>query len=89
MMLLTALGYTTAFVLLTIVTVFMAAKIESKITFKEILDGFKRRWEANSWPLSFIFFFVKTEMVSSLFRKEKRDYEVARKNFAIRWSEFK
>ena len=55
MMLLTALGYAIAFVLLTIVTVFMSAKIESKITFKEILDGFKRRWEANSWPLSFIF----------------------------------
>ena len=53
MMLLTALGYAIAFVLLTIVTVFMVAKIESKITFKEILDGFKRRWEANSWPLSF------------------------------------
>ena len=45
MMLLTALGYAIAFVLLTIVTVFMSAKIESKITFKEILDGFKRRWE--------------------------------------------
>ena len=60
MMLLTALGYTIAFVLLTIVTVFMSAKIESKITFKEILDGFKRRWEANSWPLSFILFFSKT-----------------------------
>ena len=56
MMLLTALGYAIAFVLLTIVTVFMSAKIESKITFKEILDGFKRRWEANSWPLSFLFF---------------------------------
>ena len=56
MMILTALGYAVAFVLLTIVTVFMSAKIESKITFKEILDGFKRRWEANSWPLSFIFF---------------------------------
>ena len=53
MMLLTALGYAIAFVLLTIVTVFMSAKIESKITFKEILDGFKRIWEANSWPLSF------------------------------------
>ena len=53
MMLLTALGYAIAFVLLTIVTVFMSAKIESKITFKEILDGFKRRWEANSWPLFF------------------------------------
>ena len=45
MMLLTALGYAIAFVLLTIVTVFMSAKIESKITFKEILDGFKRRWD--------------------------------------------
>ena len=43
MMLLTALGYAIAFVLLTIVTVFMVAKIESKITFKEILNGFKRR----------------------------------------------
>ena len=43
MMLLTELGYAIAFVLLTIVTVFMVAKIESKITFKEILDGFKRR----------------------------------------------
>ena len=43
MMLLTALGYTIAFILLTIITVFMVAKIESKITFKEILDGFKRR----------------------------------------------
>ena len=54
MMLLTALGYAIAFVLLTIVTVFMVAKIESKITFKEILDGFKRRWEA-IMPLSFYF----------------------------------
>ena len=43
MMLLTALGYTIAFILLTTVTVFMSAKIESKITLKEILDGFKRR----------------------------------------------
>ena len=59
MMLLTALGYAIAFVLLTIVTVFMVAKIESKITFKEILDGFKRRWEANSWPLSLFIFYVK------------------------------
>ena len=45
MMLLTALGYAIAFVLLTIVTVFMAAKIESKITKKEILYGIKRRWD--------------------------------------------
>ena len=58
MMLLTALGYTIAFVLLTIVTVFMVAKIESKITFKEILDGFKRRWEA--FIASFFLFFRKT-----------------------------
>ena len=43
MMLLTALGYAIAFVLLTSVAVFMSAKIESKITFKEMLDGFKRR----------------------------------------------
>ena len=56
MMLLTALGYAIAFVLLTIVTVFMSAKIESKITFKEILYGFKRRWEANSLPLSLFIF---------------------------------
>ena len=55
MMLLTALGYAIAFVLLTIVTVFMSAKIESKITFKEILDGFKRRWEAFIASFSFIF----------------------------------
>ena len=44
MMLLTALGYAIAFVLLTSVAVFMSAKIKSKITFKEMLDGFKRRW---------------------------------------------
>ena len=56
MMLLTALGYAIAFVLLTIVTVFMVAKIESKITFKEILDGFKRRWEA--FIASFSFFYI-------------------------------
>ena len=43
MMILTALGYAMVFTLLTIVTVFMIAKIESKITFKEIIDGFKRR----------------------------------------------
>ena len=55
MMILTALGYAIAFVLLTIVTVFMAAKIESKITFKEILDGFKRRWDLIQGSLSFIF----------------------------------
>ena len=59
MMLLTALGYTIAFVLLTTVTVFMSAKIESKITFKEILDGFKRRWEAFIASFSF-YFFLKT-----------------------------
>ena len=57
MMLLTALGYTIAFILLTTVTVFMSAKIESKITFKEILDGFKRRWEA--FIASFFYFSVK------------------------------
>ena len=55
MMLLMALGYAIAFVLLTIVTVFMVAKIESKITFKEILDGFKRRWEAFIASFSFYF----------------------------------
>ena len=55
MMLLTALGYAIAFVLLTIVTVFMSAKIESKITFKEILDGFKRRWDLIQGSLSFYF----------------------------------
>ena len=54
MMLLTALDYTIAFVLLTTVTVFMSAKIESKITFKEILDGFKRRWDLIQGSLSFI-----------------------------------
>ena len=58
MMLLTALGYTIAFILLTTVTVFMSAKIESEITFKEILDGFKRRWEA--FIASFSFYFRKT-----------------------------
>ena len=42
-MILTGLGYTMVFVLLSIVTVFISAKIESKITFKEIIDGFKRR----------------------------------------------
>ena len=59
MMLLTALGYAIAFVLLTIVTVFMSAKIESKITFKEILDGFKKK----IWDLIqglFLFIFHKT-----------------------------
>ena len=43
MMILTALGYAMVFVLLAMVTVFILAKIESKITFKEIIDGFKRR----------------------------------------------
>ena len=43
MMILTALGYAMVFVLLVMVTVFISAKIESKITFKEIIDGFKRR----------------------------------------------
>ena len=43
MMILTGLGYTMAFILLSIVTVFISAKIESKITFKEIIDGFKRK----------------------------------------------
>ena len=42
-MTLEALGYTMIFVLLIAVTVFISAKIESKITFKEIIDGFKRR----------------------------------------------
>ena len=63
MMLLTALGYAIAFVLLTIVTVFMVAKIESKITFKEILDGFKRRWEAFIASFSF-YFFSKTLLIN-------------------------
>ena len=43
MMVLTALGYAMVFVLLAIVAVFVSAKIESKITFKEIIDGFKIR----------------------------------------------
>ena len=43
MMILTVLGYAMIFVLLVMVTVFISAKIESKITFKEIIDGFKRR----------------------------------------------
>ena len=43
MMILTGLGYTMAFILLSIVTVFISAKIESKIIFKEIIDGFKRK----------------------------------------------
>ena len=43
MMILTALGYAMVFILLAMVTVFISAKIESKITFKEIIDGFKRR----------------------------------------------
>ena len=72
MMLLTALGYTIAFVLLTTVTVFMSAKIESKITFKEILDGFKRRWEANSWPLSFLFF-LKTLSINKKWFNIKKE----------------
>ena len=56
MMILTALGYAMVFVLLVMVTVFISAKIESKITFKEIIDGFKRRWESPLWALfSFIF----------------------------------
>ena len=55
MMLLTALGYAIVFVLLTIVAVFMVAKIESKIAFKEIIDGFKRRWEAFIASFFFIF----------------------------------
>ena len=59
MMILTALGYTMVFILLTIITVFTLAKIESKITFKEILDGFKRRWEAFIASFSF-YFFLKT-----------------------------
>ena len=42
-MMLEALGYATVFVLLAMVTVFISAKIKSKITFKEIIDGFKRR----------------------------------------------
>ena len=59
MMLLTALGYAIAFVLLTSVAVFMSAKIESKITFKEILDGFKRRWGLIH-GLFLLYFFRKT-----------------------------
>lgn len=42
-MMLEALGYATVFALLAMVTAFISAKIESKITFKEIIDGFKRR----------------------------------------------
>ena len=43
MMILTALGYAMVFVLLVTVVVFISAKIESKITFKEIIYGFKIR----------------------------------------------
>lgn len=43
MMILTGLGCTMIFILLASVMVFISAKIESKITFKEIIDGFKRR----------------------------------------------
>ena len=43
MFMLTALGYAMVFVLLATVTVFISAKLESKITFKEIINGFKRR----------------------------------------------
>ena len=42
-MMLMALGYAMVFALLIMVTAFMIAKIESKISFKEIIDGFKRR----------------------------------------------
>ena len=65
MMLLTALGYAIAFVLLTIATVFMSAKIESKITFKEILDGFKRRWEAFIASFSFYFFLKYVPLIKN------------------------
>ena len=58
MMILTALGYAMVFVLLIMVTVFISAKIESKITFKEIIDGFKRRWERSLWLLFFFFLFL-------------------------------
>ena len=65
MTLLTALGYAIAFVLLTIVTVFMVAKIESKITFKEILDGFKRRWEAINASFSFYFSLKHDQLIKN------------------------
>ena len=65
MMLLTALCYAIAFVLLTIVTVFMSAKIESKITFKEILDGFKRRWDLIQGSLSFYFFVKHDQLIKN------------------------
>ena len=63
MMLLTALGYAIAFVLLTTVTVFISAKIESKITFKEILDGFKRRWDLIQGLFLFLFLFAKNDQL--------------------------
>ena len=66
MMLLTALGYAIAFVLLTIVTVFMVAKIESKITFKEILDGFKRRWDLIQGSLSFYFSLKYDKLIKTI-----------------------
>ena len=71
MMLLTALGYAIAFVLLTTVTVFMSAKIESKITFKEILDGFKRRWEAFIASFSFYFFLKYVPLIKKWFNIKK------------------
>ena len=71
MMLLTALGYTIAFVLLTTVTVFMSAKIESKITFKEILDGFKRRWEAFIASFSFYFSVKHGQLIKKWFNIKK------------------
>lgn len=42
-MMLEALWYAMVFILLVMVVVFISAKMYSKITFKEIIDGFKRR----------------------------------------------
>ena len=42
-MILTALGYAVIFALLIMATAFIIAKITTRISFKEILDGFKRR----------------------------------------------
>ena len=65
MMILTALGYAMVFILLAMVTVFISAKIESKITFKEIIDGFKRRWEAFIASFSFYFFVKHDQLIKN------------------------
>lgn len=51
-------GYVMVIVyLISMVIAIISAKIQTGITFKEIINGFKRRWESHLWALSSFFIY--------------------------------